>query len=141
MENLEAKLGSLIQEMSPAQLKAYRAKTQGGETVETLLNIAEAAIEEFPAGINEPGHKIRRNNGATHVQENREPFAEADRILLEGIRARRPQAFQVSERATAEKAQASALTESQKKDYEFCKLIGMSEADALMVQTENCIRD
>jgi hypothetical protein len=144
MESIEGKLGRLISEMSRAALKAYRNTCQGCETAECLCNIAESCIKEFPketTDVRESGYKIRRNNGGTYVEESRESFAEADRILLEGIRAKRPQAFQVSEQATAEKARAAALTESQKKDYEFCKLLGMSEADALKVASSSAIAD
>jgi len=141
MKSLEAIVAEACDKMTPAQHEEFtrrRRRLGDGGTMEAVVFLAESVAKDDTIGEFAP--KIRRNNGGTYVQESREPFAEADRVLLDGIKARRPQAFaQLAEQTTAEGAQTQ-LSESQKKDYEFCKLLGMSEADALKVANSDAMR-
>ena len=71
---------------------------------------------------------------------------EADRVLFEGMEKARSTAKGISQLVESggeyrRKAEgADDLTESQRQDLEFCRQLGMSEADALKVAKSNAIR-
>jgi hypothetical protein len=134
MKSLDQRLGELVTEMTPQALKQYRTKSQAGMSQETLVNIAESCVQEFPASGTafSESRRIRRNNGATGaVDEAAALRQESDDLLTEAI-ARRDPRFAASIAQVKEVAGAvSNLTESQRREYEHCKMVGMSEADSL----------
>jgi hypothetical protein len=141
MISLDQKLGELITEMTPEQLKAYRINSKAGAPIENLIYVAEAAIKELPKteyiGRTGAQPRICRNDGTSGYAQS-DPRAESDRLLTEALAKRDPRfakAVAVSEQGVA------SLSESQKKEFDFCKMLGMSEADALKVATSNAITD
>jgi len=142
MLSLEAKLASVIEDMSESQRAKFYAevKERGIRgNVEPQLHAAERIMSEFP------GREKRyvRNNGAARRPSEAEQLSsamqEADATLFEALEASRPSAKGLSA-ALAEsggefrrKPEENELTESQRKDLEFCRLLGMSEADSIKV--------
>jgi hypothetical protein len=139
MKSLDQILGEAVTKMKPSQLRSYRGKTQGGEPIETLISIAESCLKEGGEDARESGRQsIRRNNSGSYVDESGGGSeAESEAMLLEGLRRVRPQAFANSVEAT----EAARLTPQQRRDYEFCKMLNMSESDALKVASSGAIRD
>jgi hypothetical protein len=148
MISLESRLAEAVSKMKRATLKKWREETyhdeNGGRlTLEAQINVAESLLrEDGEVAVREPAMRgsIRRHNGGgAYVSESsRDPYAEGDRILMEGIKARRPQAFQEAKEGGPE---GPALSESQRREYEFCKLLGMSEADAVKVAKSTALQD
>lgn len=133
MKSLDTLLAEAVGKMKPATRKKYNEQTRRDDGVrisqESLVNIAEALLaEDGPLDYGRPA-RIKRNNGASSYAES-DPLAEADRIIEEAIGRRDPayaKAASVSESALA------SLSESQRKEYEFCLMLRMSESDALKV--------
>jgi hypothetical protein len=97
--------------------------------------IAESVMKDET--IRESRTKITRNNGGTREPAETDPRAESDRILTEALARRDPRfakSLEVSEGG------AERLSPQQKEDYDFAKLIGLSESDALKVALSNCTR-
>ncbi|MGA9608373.1 MAG: hypothetical protein WBR21_15350 [Rouxiella badensis] len=118
MISIEAKLAESIGEMTEAQKNKFFDARVKGSPVETQVALAAEILKETAP--------IRRNNGS---QSHAEPdaLAECDRMIMEAIREKRPQSVKITEQTVGE------LSESQREDLAFCKLIGMSEADAMKV--------
>ncbi len=141
MKSLDTLLAEAVGKMKPSTRKKFHEKTTGENiSQESLINIAESMVAEDGELAVRESRPIRRNNGASDpAYETVESImAEGDRILMEGIAKRDPafaKAAQVSE------AGVSSLTPKQRADYEFCRLLHMSESDALKVATSNAIRD
>jgi len=121
MKSLESKLAECVGKMSEAQREKFMKTRTYGASTETVLNLAESVLGEEPVRA-----AIRRNNGGQAVQEAEYSMDKADAMLIEGLRSRGclPQ-------GTVECQEASALQGAARKDYEFCRLIGMSESDSL----------
>jgi len=137
MVSIEEKLGRLTQKFNRAQLKSFRERTQGGESAETLLCIAEAVMAESGSEFRESGRSpIRRNNGGSFVEESGYSMEKADEVLFTALQECRPQAFKKGD----EVRESAALTAKQREDFEFSKLIGLSEAEALKVALSGDIR-
>jgi hypothetical protein len=118
---MEALLSESIGAMSEAQKNKFFFRRTKGMSVETQVNLAKECLSETD-------RTIRRNNGAQRVEESGDfSMEKADEILFEGLRKARPQAWT----EVKESPEASGLTGDQRKDYEFCRLLGMSEADSL----------
>jgi hypothetical protein len=124
MKSIDTLLAEAIGKMSPATLGKYNERVAGKRLPqENLVNIAESLVAQ--EGQRSP---IRRNNGAQGLIDEGFSPEKADAMLIEGLIKARPQqnAGLIKETATADQ-----LTESQRKDYEFAKMVGMSEEDAL----------
>ena len=134
MESLDGKLGRLVQEFNRGQLKEFRSRTRGGESVETLIFIAESVAKD--EALRESGRTpIRRNNGGSSYAEP-DRMSEADAVLFSALSEARPQAFKKNE----EVRESGRLTQQEEQDFEFARLIGLSESDALKVAKSNAIR-
>jgi hypothetical protein len=79
----------------------------------------------------ESSGRIRRNNGGSAIAESADPFAKGDAILLEGLHKARP-AHGMDKIAEAGQA-FDGLSEAERADAEFCRLLGMTEAESLKV--------
>jgi hypothetical protein len=112
MKGLDQRLGELVTEMTPDALRQYRTKTVAGMSQETLINIAESCVAEFPASSN-AGRKIRRHNGSQGIiDEGVRLRQESDDLLMEAI-ARRDPSFAASMSLVKETAgSVSNLSES-----------------------------
>jgi hypothetical protein len=125
MKSLESLLAEAVGKMTPDQRQKFIAAKTTGMPIEGILNLAESICGE--TSVRE-SRAIRRNNGGQRVEESGDfSMEKADEILFEGLRKARPQAWT----EVKESPEASGLTESQRKDYDFCRLLGMSEADSL----------
>lgn len=128
MRSMEALLAESIGSMTEAQKNKFFFRRTKGMSLETQVNLAKEVL------VSE-SQPIRRNNGASSYAES-DPRAESDAILAEAIAKRDPafaKAAQVSEAGVA------SLTPKQRADYEFCRLLHMSESDALKVANSNVI--
>jgi hypothetical protein len=136
MESIDGRLGRLALEMTEAQRREYKRRSEGsGRSAENLIMIAESVMKDET--IRESRTKITRNNGGTREPAETDPRAESDRILTEALARRDPRfakSLEVSEGG------AERLSPQQKEDYDFAKLIGLSESDALKVALSNCTR-
>jgi hypothetical protein len=127
MISLDQKLGELVSKMSASQKEKFFELRKKEMTQEALVNLAESCcVDELPSAGT--GRKIVRNNGASSYAES-DPRAESDRILMEALSKRDPELA----KAIKETAAVDQLTESQRKEYEFCLMLHMSEADAMKV--------
>lgn len=126
---MEALLAESIGSMTEAQKNKFFFRRTKGMSVETQVNLAKEVL------VSESRQPIRRNNGACGPVDEAEYSEEkSEAMLLEGLRKARPQSFERYDKVITEPTTAfAALTGSQKKEFEFCKMLGMSEADALKV--------
>ena len=136
MKSLDTLLAEAVGKMKPASRTKFNEQTRGESiSQESLINMAESLVAEDGAAELRESRPIRRNNGASsHVESD--PRAESDAILAEAIAKRDPafaKAVQVSEAGVA------SLMPKQRADYEFCRLLRMSESDALKVANSNII--
>ena len=126
MKSNDTLLAEAIDRLREAgRLKAFyarKAKLGDSATVETLIAEAKTALAEAPQA------RIRRNNSGGFVQESKEPFAEVDRLIIESIERRTGRSAKSADASALE-----ALSESQRKEYDFCLMLRMSPDDALRV--------
>ena len=129
MKSLDQKLGENVSKMGPRQLKEYRSRTKGGETIECLVSISESVLAEVPTLDDGRPVRIRRNNGAQRTTES-DPTAEADRLIAEAIGRRDPS---FAKALAAKESGLDELSEAARKEYEFCLALGMGQEDSLKV--------
>lgn len=123
MKSMEVLLSETLGAMSEKQKAAFFEKRQKGMPIEGQVSLAKECLaqESF-------GQPIKRNNGASsYVEESEFSESKSEQMLAELMELSRPQAF----KGSVALKEVSALTESQKKEFEFCRLLGMSEADSL----------
>ena len=145
MKSLETLLAESLGLMTESQKSKFYDKRVKGMPIEGQVHLAKECLEDV-----RESRRISRNNGGTRQvteQDRREGvMAECDRVLFSGMEACRSTAKGISDlvesngqyvRKTEGQEQ---LTESQRQDYEFSRLIGLSESEALTVAKSNCIR-
>ena len=133
MKSLDTLLAEAVEKMKPATRKRFAEQTRGERiSQESLVNVAESMVaEDGEVSIRESRQPIRRNNGAQGpIDESEHSPEKSEALLLEGLRKARPQAF---EKLTEQTTSHAALSESQRKEYDFCRMLRMSESDALKV--------
>ena len=124
MKSLEVLLSETLGEMTEKQKNKFFERRQKGMSIEGQVSLAKECLAKESFGRD----PIRRNNGGQRVDESGDfSMEKADEILFEGLRKARPQAWT----EVKESPEASGLTGAQRKDYEFARLIGLSEKDAL----------
>lgn len=136
MKSLDTLLAEAWDKMrSPTRTKF--SKETGGKCLaqEALISIAESMLREDDEALGGKDERspvpIRRNNGAQRQPGEAEgSIAESNRVLIEGLAKARPHTSGV---LLEELNKESELTPQQKRDKDFCMLIGMSEADATKV--------
>jgi len=154
MKSLDTLLAEAVSKMKPATLRKFQEQTRGEKvSQETLINVAEKLVAEDGESVRESGRSpIRRNNGGarqiTEAERGESVMQDCDRVLFEGMEAARSTAkgiadlVEVGGRYERKAPGADQLTEAQRADYEFCRLLDMSEADAMKVATsKGGIRD
>jgi hypothetical protein len=142
MKSLDTLLAEAVEKMKSSTRKRFAKKTAGEKmSAELLVNIAESLLDEDGEEVRES--RIRRNNGAAgFVSESEAQTAELKEsqvaaFLASGFDERTAKAMA----GLDEISQAGeSLSESQRADYEFSRLIGLSESEALKVAKSNFIR-
>jgi hypothetical protein len=141
MRSLEVILAESVGQMTPAQLAKWKKTNSAEGSVEAAINMANEILRESVP--------IRRNNGGTlqlsEAEQSQSAMQECDRILFAGMEKARSTAKGLSEMVESggeyrREAESSELTEAQRADYDFCRLIGMSEADADKVARSNVVK-
>ena len=137
MKSIEIKFAEAMDALKKAgRTKLFDEKAKGCTTIEAKLNAAEAVLAE--KGI--VREAIRKHNGvadngnitefsesgnsfsAGYVKEPTDPFTKADKILYEALGIPMP---------SGKPAEYDKLNEGQKKEFDFARLIGLTEVDAL----------
>jgi len=146
MISLEAKLAKNVELMTESQRSKFAEKSKGMRgSVEPQVLLSEQILQES-------GRRIARNNGGTRnltEAESRESaMAECDRILFEGMEKCRSTAKGLSdlvesggEYVRVSQGGVRRFTTQQGQDYDFARLIGLSESDAEKVAKSGCLRD
>jgi len=141
MVSVEVKLTEALEALDKVGKRAkFEEKRKAGSPIEVQLNLAETILKE--------SRVIRKHNGAAelfvegspfnrdhsfsegYVQETTDPYAGGDKIINESLGYTAEQQRVLNGQPPAEYAN---LTEAQKRDFDFARLIGISEADALKV--------
>jgi hypothetical protein len=153
MKSLDTLLAEAVKKMKPATLKKFHERTRGEKLPqESLISVAESLVAEDGEDAREPGRPIRRNNGGSRqpseAEDRRGLMQEADRVLFEGMEAARSTAKGIADFVEVDGEYrrkpdgADQLTESQREDLAFCRMLHMSESDAMRVVTsKGSIRD
>lgn len=144
MKSLHTKLNEALEKMTSKQRDKFFESRKSGDPVEVQVNCAEAIL----AGKVKESTPARKNNGATENFVEGSPFnegrngvtenntqkdvcAKGDKVLADGL-------LKLGKITEAEHAQMvgakpqgyEKLSEQQRKDFDFCRLIGISESDA-----------
>ena|ERR1700685_2665390 len=143
MVSVDVKLNEAIEALDKVGKRAKFEETRkAGSPVEVQLNLAETILKE--------SRVIRKHNGAVetfvegnpfnqsrgssfsegYVQETTNPFAGGDKIINEALGLSAEEQRVLAGQPPAEYA---TLTEAQKRDFDFARLIGISEVDAFKV--------
>jgi hypothetical protein len=126
MKSLDVVLAESIGEMTEAQKNKFFDARVKGSPVEAQVALAAEVLKESSGR-----GPIRRNNGGmrqlSEAEQHQCALDHIDTMILEGIREKRPQTVKITEQTVGE------LSESEREDYEFCRLLNMSEADAMRV--------
>lgn len=143
MKSMDTILAESIGEMDVFQKDQFWKQRKSGMPIEAQVNLAKEVL------LTE-SRRITRNNGGsrqlTEAERSESVMQECDRVLFEGMEKARSTAKGISqlvERGGEYRRKAEGaddLTESQRQDLEFCRQLGMSEADALKVAKSNTIR-
>jgi hypothetical protein len=140
MVSIEVKFNEAIEALDKVGKRAkFEEKRKAGSPVEVQLNLAETILKE--------SRVIRKHNGAvdnghetftesTHsisegyVQEadGKNMFAAGDAVIMESLGLSAEQQRVLTGKQPAEYAN---LTEAQKRDFDFARACGISEADAV----------
>jgi hypothetical protein len=136
---METLLAESVAQMSEGQKTRFFERRAKGSPIEGQVALATEVLQESGA------RPIRRNNGGSRELSESERrqgmMQEADALLFEGMERCRSTAKGVSELVEVNGAfvrkpdGAERLSEPQREDLAFCRLLGMSESDALRVAT------
>ncbi|MGE5052911.1 MAG: hypothetical protein ACM3WP_02000 [Acidobacteriota bacterium] len=143
MKSVETRFAEAMDALKKAgRTKQFNEKVKGCTTIEAKLNCAEAVLQD----VGVVREAIRKHNGASdnfsetnpfrpveefresannfspgYIKEVTDPCAKGDKILFEALGipmpGGKPEGYE-------------KLNEGQKKEFDFARLIGLSEADA-----------
>jgi hypothetical protein len=145
MVSLEAKLAAIVEAMNSSEKKLFAQKSKDMRgNVEATLNVAESILGADLAearrteNIRESSGRgsIRRNNGASgFVSESEAKMGELKESQTKAFMAMGHDEKLAKSMAGIDdlSVQGERLSESQRDDFNFCVLCGMSEADAMKV--------
>lgn len=148
MKSIEVKFNEALAAIDKAgKRKSFDEKVKGCTTIESKLHAAEAVLKDV--GIVREAQPIRKHNGAAdnfsetnplrpvedfregansfspgYITETTDPFTKGDKVLFEALGLPMP---------GAKPEGYDKLTEAQRKDFDFARLIGINEADAFRV--------
>jgi|HubBroStandDraft_5_1064220.scaffolds.fasta_scaffold454326_1 hypothetical protein len=141
MQSLYAKFANLVESMSPKQRdQFYQASGRRSMTIETKVQIAERVLsgkklnESQTEQIRENARIVRNNGSQVFTEADRKVQAveEADTKLFKAL------GIPVKDKLPKVIQEAGPQVVA---DYEFCRRLPMSEADAVKCATENLLRD
>lgn len=148
MKSLEIKFAEAMDALKKAgRTKQFDEKAKGCTTIEAKLNAAEAVLKDVGVVRAKESAPIRKHNGAGdnfvegnplgrtveefressnnfssgYIKETTDPCAKGDKILYEALGIPMP---------GAKPSGYETLTEAQKKEFDFARMIGISEADS-----------
>lgn len=160
MKSTEIKFNEALAALDKAgKRKQFDEKVKGCTTIESKLNAAEVVLKDVgivrtkestpPRLHNGTGDNFVEGNPLRSVEEFREsansfspgytkeatdPFAKGDKVMADGLLKLGKITESEHRKLTGAKPQGyNQLTEQQQKDFDFARLIGISEADAFRV--------
>jgi hypothetical protein len=146
MKSVETRFAEAMDALKKAgRSKQFNEKAKGCTTIEAKLNAAEAVLNDV--GVVRAKESIKKHNGPSdnyiegnplgrsaeefrengnsfspgYIKEVTDPCAKGDKILFEALGIPMP---------GAKPAGYENLNEGQKKEFDFARMIGLSEADA-----------
>lgn len=139
MKSMETLLSESLGAMNEGQKAKFFDRRIKGSPIEAQVALAETVLKESSGRS-----KITRNNGGSRqlseAERNQGAMQEADRVLFEGIEACRETSKGISDFVDVGRGEYVRITEGQdqlsddeRRDMQFCRGIGLSEADALKV--------
>ena len=156
MKSIETRFAEAMDALKKAgRTKKYEEAAKTCTTIETKLHAAEAVLKD--AGVVREARPIKKNNGAVdtyvegnplgltaeefresasnfspgYIKEKSDPCAEGDKVMFDCMLKAGKITEAEHRKMTGQKPEGYAkLNEAQKKDFDFARLCGFSEADA-----------
>ncbi len=157
MKSIETKFAEAMDALKKAnRLKVFEEKTKDlkNATIEVKLNAAEAVLKDV--GVVREAAPVRKHNGAAdnfiennpfrpleefresannfsagYTKETTDHCAKGDKVLFDGLLKLGKITEAEHKKLTSDKPEGySQLTEQKQKDFDFCRAVGLSEAQA-----------
>jgi hypothetical protein len=152
MKSVEAKFAEACDALKKAnKFKTFEQQRKPGMSIETQLNCAEAVLKDAGVVRTKESTPIKKNAGAAemfvegspfngdrgqsfsegYVQQTTDPCAKGDKIMFDELLKLGKITESEHAKMLGQKPSGyEQLSEQKKKDYDFARLIGLSEQDA-----------